>query len=92
VEDIAVFSIGKARDAPHTIARGSKRWFRHRCLDAVFDLIGELCSTQGEKLDSIVRCWVVGGRDHHTEIKIALFHQEGGRGCGNNTGVKDINA
>jgi len=59
VHDVAVFCIGKSNNATDIATQRSKRWFLHRCLDTVLDLIGKLGAPQGKELDAVIGRWVM---------------------------------
>ena len=79
VDDVAVLGVGEALDAAHVAADGPERLLAHLLLDGVLHLVGEFLAAAGEELDAVVRSRVVGGGDHHAEVRFQVGHEVGRR-------------
>ena len=92
VQDVAVFGVGEARDASDIGTGRLKLRTGHGRFDALLDDVGQLDAAAGEDLAAVVGRRVVGGRDHHTEVGVAVGDEERrrrGRQC---AGIEHVNA
>ena len=61
-------------------------------LDRVLDLVGQLRAAAGEELDPVVGGGVVGGGDHHAEVRARGLHEIGEARRGQHLGVEHVHA
>ncbi len=92
MHDIAIFRISEALDAPHPGTRRNQSLLVHGSLNAVLDLIGQLCSSEGKELDAVIGRGVVRSRNHDTKVKATIAHEERAGGGGNHSGVPHIDS
>src|SRR5690606_17193016 len=61
-------------------------------LDRILDLVGQLRAAAGEELDAVVGGGVVGGGDHHAEVRARGLDEIGQARGGQHLGVEHVDA
>ena len=79
-------------NTPDLVADGTLPRLPHPLLDGVLEVVIEFHAAAGEELDAVVRHVIVGGRDHHAEIRAVLAHQVGGCGRGDHAHPQHVHA
>ena len=92
MQHVAIFSIRETSDAPHLDASRSEFLLAESGLDAVFDLVRQLGSSDREELNAVVRGRVVRCRDHHSEVGFHIRDQECCRRSRDDPGIEYIHA
>src|SRR5690606_10551072 len=77
VADVLVHGTRVGGDGAHAVALRAVPLLVHARLDGVLDLVRQLGAAAGEELDAVVGGGVVGGGDHHAEVRPGGLHQVG---------------
>ena len=66
------------------------RAIQHNGFDFLLQFVGQLISLSIKQLDAVVFTRIMRGGNHHTRIRLIMFHQISYRRCGHNAQQRDI--